>query len=615
MWTKIAAALLGLSVAVDGLQPGAPAPVPAPLRNLSFGQLNFLHTTDTHGWLSGHLQEASYAADWGDYVSFATHMRRIAEDAGTDLLVIDTGDRVEGTGLYDSSNPKGLYTADIIKAQQIDVLSSGNHELYKKRTAEDEYYITVPNFHGNYLASNIDIYEPKSGDRVPLAPRYKKFTTKIQGIRIVAFGFLFDFTGNYNNTVVQPVEETIKEEWFQDAIRDREVDLFLVVGHVPVRSKEYDAIFKAIRSQQWRTPIHFFGGHLHIRDYAKYDDMAYGLASGRFMETIGFASISGLSTGKGEVVPSSLSFSRRYIDNNLWSFYYHTGTNETTFPTAEGQRVSEMITKARHDLKLDHVHGCSPKDLWMSRAKYPSDDSIYTWLGEKVLPEILSRDLREGASGMVIINTGAIRFDMFKGPFTRDSAYLLSPFTGGFRYTKDVPYDKAKELLEVLNHQPQIFNDQPIRKFPSPFLTPPETAGRPQDIIVGDDAASQGPNPDQFPLQTEELSALDFDLIPGYTTKDDAGTDGDDTIHSAISFYRVPNCIQASVSSSSSLDYPEKVDLIYLEFIEPWIDAAAKFVGIDFDIEKDTAEYMPDASLRTVIVDWVKKNWPCKDVE
>ena len=38
-------------------QPSAAAPVSAPLRELPWGQLNFLHTTDTHGWHAGHLQE------------------------------------------------------------------------------------------------------------------------------------------------------------------------------------------------------------------------------------------------------------------------------------------------------------------------------------------------------------------------------------------------------------------------------------------------------------------------------------------------------------------------------------------------------------------------------
>ena len=40
-----------------GSQPSAPSPIAAPLRELPWGQLNFLQTTDTHGWHGGHLQE------------------------------------------------------------------------------------------------------------------------------------------------------------------------------------------------------------------------------------------------------------------------------------------------------------------------------------------------------------------------------------------------------------------------------------------------------------------------------------------------------------------------------------------------------------------------------
>ena len=81
-----------------------------------------------------------------------------------------------------------------------------------------------------------------------MAKRFKKFTTKNQGIRIMAFGFLFNFAGNAKNTVVQPVEETVKTKWFQEAIRDRDVDLIIVFGHVAIRSTEYDVIYKAIRA-------------------------------------------------------------------------------------------------------------------------------------------------------------------------------------------------------------------------------------------------------------------------------------------------------------------------------------------------------------------------------
>ena len=46
-----------LASGVLGAQPSAPAPIPGPLRELPWGQINFLHTTDIHGWLGGHLRE------------------------------------------------------------------------------------------------------------------------------------------------------------------------------------------------------------------------------------------------------------------------------------------------------------------------------------------------------------------------------------------------------------------------------------------------------------------------------------------------------------------------------------------------------------------------------
>src|ERR1700748_1824035 len=204
---KLCAVLLAATALAK--QPSAPEALAAPLRDLEFGQLNFLHTTDTHGWHAGHLLEPSFSADWGDYVDFASRLREKLEAEGKDLLIIDTGDRVEGNGLYDASEPKGRYTYDIFKQQQIDLICSGNHELYKSNSSDDEYFFTVPNFKDGYLASNLDIYNPNNGKLEPLAPRYKKFKTKNQGIRILAFGFIFDFQGNANNTVVHPVEDTV----------------------------------------------------------------------------------------------------------------------------------------------------------------------------------------------------------------------------------------------------------------------------------------------------------------------------------------------------------------------------------------------------------------------
>lgn len=542
-------------------------------------------------------------------------MRAKAEADGHDLLVIDTGDRVEGNGLYDASDPKGAYTFDILKEQHIDVICSGNHELYKQNSSENEYLITVPNFKGNYLASNLDIYDPKTGDLVPLAQRYRKFTTKKQGIRILAFGFIFDFRGNYNNTVVRTVEDTIKETWFQEAIRDREIDLFLITGHVPVRrSPEFDAIHKAIRAVQWDTPIQFFGGHTHIRDYTKYDSKSYAMESGRYMETIGFQSISGLSTGnrKDLEAEASVSFSRMYIDNNLYSMYHHTRLNSSTFHSEKGKNISKAIKDARSALNLDDTFGCSSKNLWTNRAQYPSNDSIFSWLEERVLPDVINESSRADMPRLVIVNTGGIRYDIFKGPFTKDSTFIVSPFTSGFRYIKDVPYEKADKLLAILNNNGQVFQED-NRKLQTWMLAPPE-----QRAILEDVVSPEAPlDPSTFRSLDAYQQLLHLEkpvLTPGYTTKDDAGTDGDDTIHSPISFYRVPNCIQAIINPAlggvtlQAPLAPTTVDVVYIEFVEPWILLAMRFLGLEYSVA-DTAAYMYGESLTTLLAKWVRGNW------
>jgi 2',3'-cyclic-nucleotide 2'-phosphodiesterase (5'-nucleotidase family) len=584
-------------------QPHAPSPLEAPIRDLTLGQINFLATTDTHGWHAGHLQEPSYSADWGDYYDFARLLREHVEANGQDLLVIDTGDRIEGNGLYDASEPKGKYTFDIFREQHIDVICSGNHELYKQNSSETEYFVTVPDFRDSYLASNLDIYDPKTGELVSLAPRYKKFTTKKQGIRILAFGFLFDFLGNYNNTVVRPVAKTIQEPWFQEAIRDRDIDLFLVIGHVPVRSSpEFDAVYKAIREVQWDTPIQFFGGHTHIRDYKKYDSKSYGLESGRFMETIGFQSIDGISTAKSKKSKAQASpkFFRRYIDNNLFSFYHHSGQNSSTFHSDHGRNISRAISHARKALELDTTFGCARNDLWMSRAKYPSNNSIFTWLEERVLPDVVQDKNRLDKPRIAIANTGAIRFDIFKGPFTKDSTYIVSPFTSGFRFIKDVPFGIANKLLPLLNSGGQIFQETD-HNLQSWMLAPPEQRGRTEDFVVD--------NVDKSQLSSQQMFlGSKLDLTPGYTTKDDAGNDGDDTIHSSISFYRVPNCIQAIINPSKIMDEPVTVDVVYNEFIEPWIILAFRFLGLEFN-ETDTAPYMEGETMTHLIAKWVSENW------
>ncbi|KAI1504950.1 ser/Thr protein phosphatase family [Biscogniauxia marginata] len=603
MIAEAAIAASCLAAFARGAQPSAPAPVAAPMRDLDWGQINFLHTTDIHGWLGGHLQEAQYSADFGDYISFADHMRRKADEKGVDLLVIDTGDRVEGNGLYDGSNPKGQYTYDIFREQSIDAICTGNHELYQDDTVAREHNITVPNFKKSYIASNLDYIEPQTGDQIPQAQRYIKFKTKNQGYNVVALGFIFNFERSANNSVVQPVEETLKEEWFQKAIREKP-DLFLVVGHVGLRMKEFEQIFKVIRDQNWYTPIAFFGGHAHVRDTRKFDDQAFAIASGRYFETIGWMSVDGIKkkNNGGVSTEATVSFKRRYIDNNLLGLYYHTGLNETTFPTEHGRNVTKKIAEARKALNLDYTYGCAPQDLWVNRAEYPSNSSIFTWLEEQVIPQAVVNEERADKPKLAIVNTGAMRFDIFEGPFTKDSTYLISPFTSKFNYIPDVPYAVASKVIQLLNSGGPVFGST----LDTRYLTIPE------QMIPGFSPGAKSfveePLPrilesgDQKPLGGEQ----EPDLVGGYTTKDDLGEDGDDAVHSPIDFFEVPNCIQAQIAFPEAKE-PETVDLVFIDFVQPWIIMALKFSGGDYS--NDDVKVYVDKTLTDVIEGWVKKNW------
>lgn len=73
------------------MQPESLDATTQPKGPLNWGEINFIHTSDTHGWLEGHVKERNYGADWGDFVSFTKHMRDKAGEKNVDLLLIDTG--------------------------------------------------------------------------------------------------------------------------------------------------------------------------------------------------------------------------------------------------------------------------------------------------------------------------------------------------------------------------------------------------------------------------------------------------------------------------------------------------------------------------------------------
>jgi hypothetical protein len=215
-------------------------------------------------------------------------------------------------------------------------------------------------------------------------------------------------------------------------------------------------------------PRRHVGGHTHIRDFAVYDQSSTGIESGRYCETLGWVSMSGFdssnsgSTGvknphgvpnpKKKATNTSTSpfvYSRRYLDWNRYTFMYHTigSQDSSVFDYHSGVRVSGEVADLRGELKLGEVYGCVPQTYCMSCVPFTDPKNIFPAVIFPAVRAVVVNPERKDKARLILGNTGGIRFDVYKGPFTYDDNFIVSPFRDVFLYIPDVPYAAAKGLL------------------------------------------------------------------------------------------------------------------------------------------------------------------------
>ncbi|EJD02034.1 uncharacterized protein FOMMEDRAFT_134659 [Fomitiporia mediterranea MF3/22] len=551
------------------------SPITPPTRPLVWGELNVIHTTDSHGWLLGHQKasppEPNYSADFGDFASFVSHMKEIAEEKGVDLLLVDSGDLHDGTGLSDGFPPGGVDAHDsnqFIKQLPYDLLAIGNHELYIYNNTLDMHTDFAPHWNGRYLSSNVNITIPSSSDAsqnvsVPVGERFAKFTTAL-GKKVTSLGVLFDFTGNDDGTTVQKVEDMVKEQWFAEAIAE-EPDLFLLAGHMPVSKDNWPTVFNAIRAVHPQTPILIFGGHTHIRDCTQFDGRSMALESGRYMETVGvnFSEIS--STG-------NLSFSRRYLDTNRLTYEFHTGRSNNSFDTPNGLDMSEGLRELAERFDLNFTFGTAPQDYTISRDPYPSNGSSLSLFIEQAVPTALqSNTTQTDTPALFLANSGSQRFDIFKGVFTKNDQLTASPFPDAFWFVSGVEYGVAKQVAGKLNEEDgadrkKKRSTRKRREWMKKLYERGEVEARYRAWLEDMDL--------RYRVLSDELERRDDNATietMGYVTTDLCPGIGDDTIHTPAPFFSSPVYISSQDSSTAFppgvSDDSTSIDLVFVDFI------------------------------------------------
>ncbi|KAH9485630.1 Secreted protein [Psilocybe cubensis] len=529
-----------------------------PTRQLEWGDINIIHTTDSHGWLLGHQKssfpEPNYSGTFGDFASFVTHMKELAIERDTDLLLVDSGDLHDGTGLTDGFPAGGIDAHDanqFIKQLPYDIMAIGNHELYIYANALDMHQNFAPSLKGRYLSSNVNITvlnEKGQVVSVPVGERFAKFKTR-KGRKVTSLGVLFDFTGNDHNTKVQKVSDMVKETWFAEAIKE-EPDFFLLVGHMPIARDDWPLVFNAVRAVHPTTPILILGGHTHIRDCLQLDGRSMSLESGRYMETIGW--LSAKLDKKGS--KKNITFSRRYLDPNRVTFEFHTRKNSFNFDTLQGESITKGLNNLAKKFDLSFQFGTAPHDFTISQAPFPSNDSLLSLFIENAVPVALAiNNTRASIPNIMITNSGSQRFDIYAGPFTKNDQLTASPFDDSFLFIPNVPFSIANKVLPALNEAGANERRELLEERER------ELYGRGHvDMVYNRWLEEQDRR-----SGIERRAAQNLTL--GYVTSDACPGVGDDVLHAPLPFFPTPDFI-GSVPPTVADDAP--IDLVFVDFIE-----------------------------------------------
>ncbi|PWY80855.1 hypothetical protein BO94DRAFT_602254 [Aspergillus sclerotioniger CBS 115572] len=609
-----------------------------PWRPLPWGEINFIHTTDSHGFLEGHLNEVDYGADWGDFVSFVERMRDKADQYNVDLLVVDTGDLVNGNGLSDITDPGGQVSNKLFRNVEYDLLTIGNNDLYINETTKQVQKDIASIYGDRYITTNVDVV--LDGKNISVGHRYRYFTTK-HGLRVLAFGMTVQDFHRPDFITVQNASTVWNKPWFKEAI-SKEADLYVLLGHADVdepcqfaKPTKYNATENPmicmkdwLRQNKPDIPVQILGGHTHARKFKCYDGASSGLESGRYADTVGWLALgdvasdtwNGSKTISGVDMPTRtcsppsatsreadstkiVHLDRRYLDFNRKTFAYHSiGGNDWTvldqLDTPLGRKTTDDITNVRNYLNLTTVLGCAPQSYYIWAENFDCPSNIYTMVKAALNATVISdrENIPEDSPRLILMGTGGIRYDLFKGPFSVGDAYTVSPYPDSFRFIPNVKYSIASQLLTKLNEKdPCPPKDSCIYKRPSSF---PDPYSEPFN---------------QQPLMDPEPSKLN----PGHVTVDDFGNCtkavdspdcGDDTQHSSqIEYQCLPNTIQAEFNIGKTP--PDTVNLVFVSDRETTILGLDIIKDAGYD-KSDVDDYMdPSFTTRDFLQKYAQIAW------
>ncbi|KAH9470866.1 hypothetical protein Pst134EA_004783 [Puccinia striiformis f. sp. tritici] len=280
------------------------------------------------------------------------------------------------------------------------------------------------------------------------------------------------------------------------------------------------------------------------------------LASGRYMETLGWMSLSGLD--EPEQKPK---FTQCYLDANRVTYEFHEGEK---FDTLEGVQTSAKLTRAAEAFDIHHRLGVAPHSFFGYRVLSTSKESLsYLFTGPDGVFETIVKNREHSNPMLGIIHTTAMRADLYKGNFTSNDQYVTMPFDNFFQYVVDVPQKTAEEVLGILDAGGPVRNKAQLRQLRRDFETG-EGIPRDQNFHLGHDVneyylawirlQSGDHHHQQHTLMSEgsDSQTTKTSYEYGYITKDQCPGNGNGAIHTPLPIVDQTEYVATSIPQDSS---------------------------------------------------------------
>ncbi|KAL5632177.1 hypothetical protein ACGC1H_000250 [Rhizoctonia solani] len=404
-----------------------------------------------------------------------------------------------------------------------DLVVPGNHDLQNPNVVNFTMNRLVKLWGDKYLTSNIN-----RADGTSLGARFRYWKTPM-GKRMMAFGVVTNKTDTPKGLLqkVVPIDEMIKQKWFKDAIKPnsrKPVDVFVLLGHVdPQEPKKADnivLIHDEIRREHPLTPILIFAGHTHKRwckTFQVKDKFTRSMLiqSGEYFDTVGWMSVK----LDDNTTSQNLTFSRRYLDNNVKTYMFHTGIeDEAKFHTSQGKRLSRYIEKMEKSEALSKVYGQLGRDYYLDREEWTEKEkdqnSLFSFYLDAAETTLI--DSKKSPNWLFFSNWGIMRGSIYRGPFTLSDLYAVSPDASDkspFLYTT-VPRRIADQVVEMTQRVDKAGG-----------ILEKVTRPQPRDF-----KAIKHGSQSHFFSSPEKPLATTY----GRVTADECGSDGDDVSHVKI---------------------------------------------------------------------------------